>query len=56
MIQQDHHSPQEEEKDEDELCNVIADRLYCQLMTSGGGGGGGSGNTGADRSISNRKL
>ena len=33
MIQQDHHSPQEEEKDEDEWCNVIADWLCCQLVT-----------------------
>ena len=27
---------QEEEKDEDEWCNVIADQGWCQLMTDGG--------------------
>ena len=33
MIQQDHHSTQEEEKDEDEWFNVVA---IGQLMTGGG--------------------
>ena len=39
MNQQDHHSSQEEEKDEDEWCNVIADWLCCQLMTTCGSNG-----------------